>query len=71
VGWDLARGTAYATHKFGRKVVALNLESGESTTVYETGYRPESIAVTPDGRWLYVALLTREHDPGWWDEDGH
>ena len=61
----------YVSSKTEKKVYLVNLETGLIEKEYAFGLMPESITLDPAGERMYVALLTREHSSGWYDEDGH
>jgi PKD repeat protein len=63
--FDPVRPYLYATEKAAGKVYAVNLLTGMTERVYTVGFMPESLAVTPDGSRLFVALLTRAHSSSW------
>lgn len=69
--FDPARPYVYVSDKAGKKVSFVNLTTGTVEKQFTFDLMPESLAVTPDGARLFVALLTREHSSFWWDEDGH
>ncbi|NIM52343.1 MAG: hypothetical protein GTO22_24380, partial [Gemmatimonadales bacterium] len=71
VAFDPIRPYLYASDKTGRKVYFVNLETGFIEKLFTFQLMPESLALSPDGSRLFVALLTREHSSYWWDEDGH
>ena len=69
--FDPFRPYVYITDKYAKKLYFVNLTTGSVEKTFEFSYMTESLAMTPDGARLFVALLTREHSPYWWDEDGH
>ncbi len=56
--FDPFRPYVYITDKYAQKT-------------FSFPYMTESLAMTPAGDRLYVALLTREHDYFWFDDEGH
>jgi hypothetical protein len=66
---DAAGKMAYFTSKPDKKLYRVNLETGVVEKETSLDYMPESIAVNPDKTRMYVALLTRDHDYMWWDEE--
>jgi len=69
--FDPVRPYVYVSDKAGKKVDFVNLTTGVVDREFTFNLMPESLALTPDGSRLFVALLTREHSCCWWDEDGH
>ena len=67
--YDEGRGKLYATDRQNRRLYIVDLASGLVETHFEFAHMPERMAVTPDGRRLYVALATRDHSAYWWEED--
>lgn len=65
VVFDPVRPLLYATDAAGRRLVRVNLETGLAERQYAFAYPPDSLAITPDGRRLYVALLTMNHEIIW------
>ena len=61
----------YVSSKEQKRVYFVNLETGIVEKQFDFDWMPEYMAITPDGARLFVALLTREHDPDWQDEAGH
>lgn len=59
----------FLTHKNERSISIINLSGGTLEKTIRFEHMPERMTLTPDGRWLYVALLTHEHDPYRNDED--
>jgi hypothetical protein len=62
VAFDAARGRLYATDPAGKRLAVVNLHSGQMIRQFRFFLPPESVALTPDGRQLYVALLAAPHD---------
>jgi DNA-binding beta-propeller fold protein YncE/PKD repeat protein len=71
VVFDPVRPYLYASQRANHKLYVLNLTTGLVEREFTFTYMPESLAVTPDGSRLFVALLTREHSSYWFEEDGH
>lgn len=69
--FDPGRPFVYITDKYAHNLHIVNLATGMPEKTFSFPYMTESLAITPDGSRLYVALLTREHSSYWWDEDGH
>ncbi len=67
--YDEVRGKLYATDRDNQRLYIVNMASGLVETYFEFGYMPERMAVTPDGKKLYVALTTQDHSSYWWEED--
>ena len=63
--FDPAQPYLYASRKDAKRLDVVNLETGLIEREFEFQYMPESLALSPDGSRLYVALLTREHDDYW------
>jgi DNA-binding beta-propeller fold protein YncE len=49
-----------------KKLYIVNLSDG-STESISFDYTPESLALTPQGNYLYVALLTKPHSRYWFN----
>jgi PKD repeat protein len=64
---DGARNYAYITDKAGKMLRFVNLETGFVDSTVQFALMPEALAMSPDNSQLYVALLTREHSPVWFD----
>jgi hypothetical protein len=71
VEFDLTSEYMYVTDKVGKHVFFVNLETGLTEKQFDFDLMPESLTLTPDGSRLFVSLLTRDHDPYWFDEEGH
>ncbi len=67
--FDHARGHLYLSSRAHRQLVEVELASGVVTNRWALPYPAESIAITPNGHWLYVALLSQPHD--YYDFDDH
>ncbi|MDQ1371618.1 MAG: hypothetical protein QG582_532, partial [Candidatus Thermoplasmatota archaeon] len=67
VVFDPERPYAYITDKYAMKLYFVNLTDGSVDQTFVFQYMTESLAMTPDGSRLFVALLTREHDPCWFE----
>lgn len=68
--YDAAYSVMYATNKAQKKLYAVNVNTGSISTM-DFVYMPESLELGQGAysNELYVALLHREHDYTWWDED--
>lgn len=66
--FDPVRPYAYLSSYEAKLLAVVNLTNGliERQFTFET--HPESIAITPNGRRLYLALLRRRHSPYWFEE---
>ena len=60
----------YLSSKPDYKLYIVNLTIGSLDKISFSNMT-ESLTITPQGDAIYLALLTREHDAYWWDEDGH
>ena len=69
--FDTARGKVYITDKANKKLHIVTSSTGVEEKSLSFDYMPERMAMSPDGRKLYVALLTREHSSYWYIQDGH
>lgn len=67
--FDVERGVVYLTWRQGRAIRVVDLETGALVAAISSEYRPERMALSASTRRLFVALLVRDHDPGWWEED--
>ena len=61
VGFDRLRGYLYAIDHPGKKLVKVSLVSGLIEREWRFNNNPEAIAFSPDGRRMYVALMTAPH----------
>ncbi len=66
---DTPRSKAYFTAKDARRLYVVDLVTGVTEKYFEFDHMPERMAMSPDGRKLYVALLVQEHSSYWWEED--
>ena len=71
VVYDYQKSIAYVSAKQNNALYRVHLQTGEVVTEYTFDYMPEFMALSPDSSTLYLALLTREHDPYWFDREGH
>jgi hypothetical protein len=72
VAFDPLRPFAFVTSMATKQLVMINLTNGFIDRQFTFDYMPESIAISPNGAKMYVALLTRPHDYYWWEESpGH
>ena len=71
VVFDGQRSYAYAISKDKQKLYYINLNTGNIDRFFSFDYPLESLTLTPDGSRLYLALLTRAHNGGWFDVEGH
>ena len=71
VAYDRTRPLAYVSSRDNNQFYVINLLTGLIDKVFDLPLMPGSITITPDGSTLYLALLTRNHDSNWRDEDGH
>lgn len=62
-------GTLILSHKNDFELSFIQAANGEIESRMAFEYMPESMALSPDGQTLYVALLTREHSSYWWEAD--
>ena len=70
--FDHGRGHLYVSDLERKAVVQVDLDDGTVTNSWSFPYMAESLAMKPDGTKLYVALLTRNHSPFWFDwQDPH
>lgn len=69
VEFDPVRPHLYATDYDGRRLLRVNTTNGFAEREFYFDYSPEAIAITPDGRRMYVALLLRPH--GYYYFDTH
>jgi hypothetical protein len=67
--FDPIRPYLYVSQKASKKVYFVNLQTGFVEQEFSFTTMPESLALTPDGSRLFVALLTRDHSSYWWDGD--
>lgn len=65
VAFDPVRPLAYLTDPAARRLEFLDLDTGLIRRSFRFDLTPESIAVSPDGRRMYVALLRRPHSSYW------
>ena len=66
---DKVRSLLYVTDKVAKRLYVLDLTTGLTQRYFDFQNMPERMALSPDGQRLYVALLERDHDSTWWDED--
>jgi len=59
----------YLSSKPDCKLYIVNLTTGTVDKISFSNMT-ESLTINPRRDAIYLALLTREHDGGWWDEDG-
>jgi len=67
VEFDPNRPHMYATDYAGKRLVRVNTDNGFVEREFRFDYSPESIAITPNGRRMYVALLVRPHGSYYFD----
>jgi len=67
VVFDSQRGMLYVTSLADKRVYFVDLTSGLITHQFSFTRMPESLALTPDGSRLFVALLNQPHSSYWWD----
>jgi alpha-tubulin suppressor-like RCC1 family protein len=67
VVFDPVRPYAYLSDYPNKRLVMLNLATGLIDRQFTFEWMPESIAVSPNGLKMYVALLRRNHSPYWFD----
>jgi sugar lactone lactonase YvrE len=60
--FDPVRPAAYAIDHAGRRLVSMDMNTGRMIRSYSFDYMPEALAITADGRWLYVAFTARPDD---------
>src|SRR5687768_2836788 len=60
--FDAARNRAYVANANTREVLAVNLADGSIAQRYSFTTRPETLALRPDGKRLYVAMPLGAHD---------
>ena len=66
---DSARSLAYITDKDAKRLYVLNTNTGLTERVFVLPAMPESMALSPSGNTLYVALLKHEHSYYRWKEE--
>jgi 6-phosphogluconolactonase (cycloisomerase 2 family) len=72
VAFDAQRPYVYATSREQKKLVQVHRWTGLQLEEWQFSHPAESIALTPDGRWLYVALLSPGHNYyGFGDHEGY
>jgi len=69
--FDPVRPYVYLSSRSSRTVSFVDIATRTVVRTFNYSLMPESLALTPDASRLYVALLTRDHDPYWFDGDGH
>jgi hypothetical protein len=69
LAFDAARNRAFVINANTKEVLALDLANGAISNRYSFANRPETLALRPDGKRLYVAMPAREHSYYWFD--GH
>lgn len=65
VAFDPVRPFAYVSGHANKTLVMVNLTNGLIERQFNFDWNPESIAISPDGRRMYVALLKRPHSAYW------
>lgn len=60
--YDPVRPVAYATDYASRRLVTMDMDTGRTLRSFSFAHTPESMAITSDGLWLYVALPVRSPD---------
>lgn len=65
VAFDPLRPFAYLSDNAGKRLAVLNLTNGLTQRVFAFDWNPESIAISPNGQRMYVALLRRPHSSYW------
>ena len=63
VAFDPLRPLAYVTDTVSNRLVVLDLDSGRAVRAYDFLITPQSLSLTPDGHWLYVALMVQPSSP--------
>jgi sugar lactone lactonase YvrE len=71
VAFDPVRPRLWLSDATQGAVVRLDLETGRMEKRWDFPHPVESLAVTPDGRRLYAAVLVHPHDPYWFDQTGY
>lgn len=66
---DKLRSVGYFTDKSAKRLYVVDLTAGLTVKYFEFDFMPERMSVSPDGSFLYVALLVQEHSSYWWNED--
>lgn len=71
VAFDPVRPRLWLSDATGGAVVRLDLTTGRMDKRWGFPHPVESLAVTPDGRRLYAAVLAQPHDPYWFNQTGY
>lgn len=66
---DVPRQKLYVTDKSAKRLYVVDIADGETKKYFEFEFMPERMTLSPDGKLLYVALLTQEHSSYWWSEE--
>ena len=69
VVFDPSGKFSWCSSKKDKKMYLVNLETAQIEKEFAFDYMAESIAVRPDQKRMYVALLAQEHSPYWHTED--
>lgn len=64
---DSQRQLAYISDKAAKRLYVLDLLTGLTVKYFDFSFMPERMTMSPDGQFLYVALLVREHSYYWWE----
>lgn len=65
--FDPVRGQFWLSDDLGNKLVRVGCEERGVIAEHPVRSMPESLALSPDGHWLYAALITRPHDSYWFE----
>jgi hypothetical protein len=65
VVFDAVRGEAWLSDALSKQLVQVGLAERGVVNAWAVDHQPESLALTPDGHWLYAALITRPHNSYW------
>ncbi len=66
---DPTKGKLYITDKNAKRLYIVNAASGLTEKYFKFDFMPDNMTLTADGNRLYVALLTKAHDPFWPEQD--
>ncbi|MDD1793022.1 PKD domain-containing protein [Enterovibrio sp. ZSDZ42] len=66
---DATRNKAYFSDIEAKRLYVVDLQTGSTEKYFEFDQMPERMALSPDGKTLYLALLTQQHSSYWWEAD--
>lgn len=65
--FDSARSRLYAINAASNQIVAIRLADGVAERTFTFNHAPETLALRPDGRFLYASMPVQPHNSYWFD----